>query len=177
MVQRPIVSGERVSVDREELGMDTLRGDPGEGAPGAGDPGAGASGAQCQGSAGDGRGGGPEAPLQDGALRALDALSEALVDLAEDQRLLESRLREMRRRRSEGRAWRDILAEEEAPGTMQVVSRMLARLAKASGTLRKELVDSLRREGVSIPAIARLFGVTHQRVSNLLRRPTEQQTG
>jgi transposase len=34
-------------------------------------------------------------------------------------------------------------------------------------------VDTLRREGVSIPAIAKLFGVTHQRVSNLLRRPSD----
>jgi transposase len=56
---------------------------------------------------------------------------------------------------------------------MQVVSRMLAGLAKASGTLRKELVDALRREGVSIPAIAKLFGVTHQRISNLVRRAPE----
>ena len=53
---------------------------------------------------------------------------------------------------------------------MQVVSQMLARLSKASGTVREELVDVLRAEGASIPSIARLFGVTHQRVSNLLRR-------
>jgi hypothetical protein len=29
---------------------------------------------------------------------------------------------------------------------------------------------ALRAEGQSIPSIAHLFGVTHQRVSNLLRR-------
>ncbi len=112
----------------------------------------------------------------DPTLRALDALSDALRELIDDQRLLERRLRELHRQRSDGRAWRDILAEEvekDAPGTMQVVSRMLARLAKASGALRKELVDTLRHEGVSIPAIAKLFGVTHQRVSNLLRKPPE----
>ena len=101
---------------------------------------------------------------------ALDALAQALQQLAGDQQLLEERVGELRRRRAEGGAWRDILAEEEPPGTMQVVSRMLATLAGASGTLRKELVDDLRREGASIPAIAKLFGVTHQRVSNLLRR-------
>jgi predicted transcriptional regulator len=31
-------------------------------------------------------------------------------------------------------------------------------------------VVALRSEGQSIPSIAHLFGVTHQRVSNLLRR-------
>lgn len=109
----------------------------------------------------------------DATVSALDALSGAIGEMKKDQELLQQRLEGLKRQRMEGKAWRDILAEEDAPGTMQVVSRMLACLAKASGTLRKELVDTLRREGVSIPAIAKLFGVTHQRVSNLLRRPTE----
>lgn len=109
----------------------------------------------------------------DASLAALDALSRALAQIAEDQQLLEAKLAALRSQRANGMAWRDILSSEEAPGSMQVVSRMLACLAKASGTLRKELVDTLRREGVSIPAIARMFGVTHQRVSNLLRRPAE----
>lgn len=109
----------------------------------------------------------------DATIEALDGLARALKEMSKDQQLLEERLDGLRRQRAEGKAWRSILAEEDPPGTMQVVSRMLACLAKASGLLRKELVDTLRREGVSIPAIAKLFGVTHQRVSNLLRRPSE----
>ena len=112
-------------------------------------------------------------PAADPTVSALEALSVALREVAEDGRLLQERLESLRHERTAGTSWRDILAREEPPGTMQIVSRMLATLARASGTLRKELVDSLRREGVSIPAIARLFGVTHQRVSNLLRRPAE----
>jgi hypothetical protein len=110
---------------------------------------------------------------EDASLAALDALTRALAQISEDQRLLETKLQELRRQRERGLEWREILSSEEAPGAMQIVSRMLACLAKASGTLRKELVDTLRREGVSIPAIARMFGVTHQRVSNLLRRPSD----
>lgn len=109
----------------------------------------------------------------DASLAALDALRRALAEIAEEQRLLEAKLEELRRHRASGREWRDILPNEEPPGSMQMVSQMLASLAKASGTLRKELVENLRREGVSIPAIARMFGVTHQRVSNLLRRPSD----
>jgi hypothetical protein len=112
----------------------------------------------------------------DATLRALDALSAALQEMSKDERLLEERLKDLHRQRAQGRAWNEILGDEDPPGTMQLVSRILACLAKASGTLRKELVDSLRREGVSIPAIARLFGVTHQRVSNLLRRPADPDT-
>ena len=45
-------------------------------------------------------------------------------------------------------------------------------LGSSSGAFRRALVLALREEGVSIPAIARMFGVTHQRVSNLLRGGT-----
>ena len=38
---------------------------------------------------------------------------------------------------------------------------------------RSSLVVALRAEGQSIPSIAHLFGVTHQRVSNLLRRVSQ----
>ena len=53
---------------------------------------------------------------------------------------------------------------------MQLVSTILRRQSEASGYLRRSLVVALRAEGQSIPSIAHLFGVTHQRVSNLLRR-------
>jgi hypothetical protein len=109
----------------------------------------------------------------DPTLRALDALAEALEQIAQDQKVLAKKIDGLRRARRKGVAWQDILVEEDAPGSMQVVSAMLACLSKASGTLRKELVEELREEGATIPAIARLFGVTHQRVSNLLRRSPE----
>lgn len=110
-------------------------------------------------------------PPKDTTLAALDALAEALAEVESDLGILKERLRALGNQRAAGLAWRDIVSSEEPPGTMQVVSRMLAALARASGTLRKDLVEDLRAEGMSIPAIARLFGVTHQRVSNLLRRP------
>jgi len=111
-----------------------------------------------------------DAGTGDRTLDALDGLTEALEEIAREQRQLVQRIERLRRSRLTGMTWQDILSKEDAPGSMQLVSQMLARLSKASGTLRKELVDSLREEGTSIPAIARLFGVTHQRVSNLLRR-------
>jgi hypothetical protein len=110
-------------------------------------------------------------PLEgDRTLEALDALSLALDQIAVDHGQLVRKVENLRRARRSGLEWQDILTDEDAPGSMQLVSRMLGCLSKASGTLRKELVEELREEGASIPAIARMFGVTHQRVSNLLRR-------
>src|SRR5579875_2003411 len=164
MSQHLIDTGERISPGPAGTAASELRGVGGNGNGSAHGPGR-TGDEPAEGAAHGPEGGAP-------TLHALEALSAALSEMGRDQQLLERRLRALHRERSAGRPWREILADEEPPGTMQIVSRMLACLAKASGTLRKDLVDALRREGVSIPAIAKLFGVTHQRVSNLLRRPS-----
>lgn len=103
-------------------------------------------------------------------LRALDQLAEALEENSRDHEMMLRRVQHLHEARASGMSWEDILSKEEGTGTMQLMSQMLGRLSAASGTLRKEMVYGLRDEGVSVPMIARLFGVTHQRVSNLLRR-------
>jgi len=178
MSQHLIDTGERISPGPAGTAASELRGVGGNGngsahGPGrTGDEPAEGAAHGPEGGAHGAEGGAHGAEGGDPTLHALEALSAALSEMGRDQQLLERRLRALHRERSAGRPWREILADEEPPGTMQIVSRMLACLAKASGTLRKDLVDALRREGVSIPAIAKLFGVTHQRVSNLLRRPS-----
>jgi hypothetical protein len=119
-----------------------------------------ASGAEHAASGGD----------EDRTLEALDALVVVLDKLSDDHRRLSGMVQELRRARAGGQAWKDVIFDEGEPGSMQLLSEMLGYLSKASGSLRKELVEELRQEGVSIPAIARLLGVTHQRISNLLRR-------
>ena len=93
-----------------------------------------------------------------------------LRENAESERLLAKRIAEVRLARQNGREWKAILGDEDEPGTVQLVSTILRRQSEASGYLRRSLVVALRAEGQSIPSIAHLFGVTHQRVSNLLRR-------
>ena len=106
----------------------------------------------------------------DEVLKALDELEDVLRQNAESERLLAKRIAEVRLARQNGREWKAILGDEDEPGTVQLVSTILRRQSEASGYLRRSLVVALRAEGQSIPSIAHLFGVTHQRVSNLLRR-------
>ena len=106
----------------------------------------------------------------DEVLNALDELESVLRENAESERLLSKRIAEVRLARENGREWKAILGDEDEPGTVQLVSTILRRQSEASGYLRRSLVVALRAEGQSIPSIAHLFGVTHQRVSNLLRR-------
>jgi hypothetical protein len=106
----------------------------------------------------------------DEVLNALEELESVLRENAESERLLAKRIAEVRLARENGREWKAILGDEDDPGTVQLVSTILRRQSEASGYLRRSLVVALRAEGQSIPSIAHLFGVTHQRVSNLLRR-------
>jgi hypothetical protein len=109
-------------------------------------------------------------PGGDEVLKALAELEGVLRENAEHERLLASRIAEVRLARERGMEWKAILIDEDDPGTVQLVSTILRRQSEASGYLRRSLVVALRSEGQSIPSIAHLFGVTHQRVSNLLRR-------
>lgn len=106
----------------------------------------------------------------DDVLEALATLTQVLEENAAEERLLASRIREMMQARQQGKEWLDVLNDEEQPGTVHLMSSTLARMSMASGGVRRSLVLALRAEGVTIPTIAQLFGVTHQRVSNLLRR-------
>jgi hypothetical protein len=106
----------------------------------------------------------------DDVLTALGELESVLRENAESERLLAKRIADVRLARENGREWKAILGDEDEPGTVQLVSTILRRQSEASGYLRRSLVVALRAEGQSIPSIAHLFGVTHQRVSNLLRR-------
>jgi hypothetical protein len=106
----------------------------------------------------------------DEVLDALGELEAVLRENAETERVLFQRIAEVRLARENGQQWKSILADEDEPGTVQLVSTILRRQSEASGYLRRSLVVALRAEGQSIPSIANLFGVTHQRVSNLLRR-------
>ncbi|HAM00638.1 MAG TPA: hypothetical protein DCQ30_00180 [Acidimicrobiaceae bacterium] len=86
--------------------------------------------------------------------------------------MLLGRIHGLRRARSSGVGMTSALENEPSPGTMQLLGRILSRLMEASGTARRALARGMRAEGTSIPAIARIFGVTHQRVSNILNKPT-----
>ena len=103
-------------------------------------------------------------------LAALDDLAVAVDENARDERLLARSIRRLKAGRAKGRSWNDLLDAEQRPGALELVSRILRRIMEASGSLRRAVARGLRLEGATIPAIAALFGVSHQRISALLRR-------
>jgi hypothetical protein len=102
----------------------------------------------------------------------LDALDE-LEDLArtdlERTRLMISRVRDLRTRILDGDPLPDIVSGEPRPLVVELISESIRGLQTVGAELRRTEAQALRAHGLTIDHIARLFGVSHQRVSALLR--------
>lgn len=105
---------------------------------------------------------------------------DPVLDALEDLRVaLDANLAaagEIRRRidrlvaaRGEGRSYRDIVTNEPRPLIVELVTGKLDRLATVGSKLRRAEAAALHDEGLTMDAIADLFGVTRQRVSALLK--------
>ena len=102
----------------------------------------------------------------DEALEALDAALRRNLDRIERSI---KRTEELRNAHAEGRTWADVARAEERPMILELISANLDELYQSGGRLRRVMARALHDEGMSMEQIARLFGVTRQRVSSLLR--------
>ena len=101
----------------------------------------------------------------------LDALSDLVAALSASAERIRSTIRRaeaVREERFEGRSYREIEAAHEG-AILEFASQNLAVLGQATSRLRRAEARALYAEGMTMEEIARLFGVTRQRVSALLR--------
>ena len=102
---------------------------------------------------------------------ALETLDKALRrNLDRIERSIK-RAEELRNAHAEGKTWTEVARAEERPMILEMISANLDELYQAGGRLRRVMAKALHDEGMSMEQIARLFGVTRQRVSALLREP------
>ena len=102
--------------------------------------------------------------------RALDEVAEAADETALDQQRLARRARSMSRQRRLGSSWPQILQRERQPGLLALMTRSAQRLHAVGGRFRPVLARALVDEGLSTRQVARMFGVTRQRISAMLGR-------
>ena len=102
-------------------------------------------------------------------LKALEELESALhgtVDMAERMR---ARIAYLREQCAAGRPLPETVMAEEPPLVVQLLTESANILHTYGTRVRRTEARALHREGVTMEAIARLFGVSRQRVSALLR--------
>lgn len=108
-------------------------------------------------------------PETEAFLRAIDDLDLALDHSIELTRRMKERIEEIRRTIASGRPLGEIVPAEQRPVLVQLLTEN-AKLLQSCGTrVRRAEALALHREGMTMNEIARLFGVTRQRVSALLR--------
>ena len=105
----------------------------------------------------------------DAMFEALDELTDALRENSARNERVIARAERMRQLRQEGRRWSEIVSEEERPLIVELLTRNLDAIGDAGSRVRRLEAHALHNEGMSMERIAKLFGVTRQRISELLR--------
>ena len=99
---------------------------------------------------------------------ALDELIEAIEANVKRNQAILGRAKQIKRQREKGRSYREIVATENRPLIVKLLSDNFTNLTVAGTRFRKAEARALHSEGVTMEGIAELFGVTRQRVSALL---------
>jgi DNA-directed RNA polymerase sigma subunit (sigma70/sigma32) len=102
-------------------------------------------------------------------MEALGDLDRALDQVVEMAGQMKERIGQLREAIAEGRPLRELVPAEQTPLIVQLVTESTNLLHSYGNRVRRTEALALHREGMTMDEIARLFGVTRQRVSALLR--------
>lgn len=112
----------------------------------------------------------------DELLEALDKLVEGLRENNLRNAEAIERAEEIRRERAAGKLWSEIVTGDR-PLIVELLTRNLQELTTAGSRLRRLEARALHDEGLSMERIGQLFGVTRQRISELLRQHDRSRSG
>jgi hypothetical protein len=104
----------------------------------------------------------------DSALEALRALMKVLDGNDERNRYVRARAEQIEALRAQGYTWQQVLATEERPLIIDVLSQSMALLNEVGGRFRREEARNLITEGMKEEDIADLLGVTTDHVQAML---------
>ena|ERR1700752_3637722 len=101
--------------------------------------------------------------------KALRDLERVLDVNARRMAQIKRRIAEIRRQRSAGRSYREIVEATQGDLSVQLITEATQALDEFGARVRRAEALALYREGMTMEEIAKKFGVTRQRVSALLR--------
>jgi DNA-directed RNA polymerase specialized sigma24 family protein len=110
---------------------------------------------------------------EDAFLEALTALENTLADNQRRTTLIKKRIAQLRRLRSKGASYAEIVSSRDEPLIVQLLTESSMALDTVGANVRRAEARALHAEGLTMEQIAQRFGVTRQRVSILLRKARE----
>ena len=108
-------------------------------------------------------------PEHEAFLTALRELEGALDEMLESVELMKARTAEILDAAAAGHPLRASVPLEQRPALVQLLTRATELLQTYGNRVRTTEARALYSEGMTMDQIARLFGVSRQRVSTLLR--------
>ena len=111
----------------------------------------------------------PDSGPRDEVLPALDELMAVARDNIVAWVQVMERVEQIREQRHAGVKYTEMQLKTAGPSVIDAVSSNQERLTTAAAQFRRALARALVDEGLSFAEVARLFGVSRQRVGNLLR--------
>ena len=102
--------------------------------------------------------------------RALEEIERAAAENVERSLQIQRRVAWFRDQIDHGVGIADAVAAEDSPRVVELITTNMSVLESVGAEFRASLALALRHEGLTIEAIAGLFGVTRQRISALLRQ-------
>lgn len=105
----------------------------------------------------------------DAFMNAVDDLDRALDESVDMVKRMRERIEDLRKANAEGRPLREIVPEEQTPLLVQLLTESTNLLHSYGNRVRRTEARALHGEGMTMDEIAKLFGVTRQRISALLR--------
>lgn len=103
-------------------------------------------------------------------LAALDGVEQAVEDSVRRDEELLVRMRWMRAQLEAGVDVAELVATEEQPRSVELLTANMVALETLGAEYRGRLASAMREEGLTIQSIADLYGVTRQRISALLKQ-------
>ena len=110
---------------------------------------------------------------EDAFLEALTALEHTLADNQRRATLIKKRIAQLRRLRSRGAPYAEIVSSKDGPLIVQLLTHSSTALDTSGANVRRAEAHALYAEGLTMEQIAERFGVTRQRISILLRKTRE----
>ena len=107
---------------------------------------------------------------EDEFLEALTVLEHTLADNQMRVTLIKKRIAQLRRLRSRGASYAEIVSSRDGPLIVQLLTESSKALDISGASVRRAEAHALYTEGLTMDQIAEHFGVTRQRVSALLRK-------
>lgn len=108
---------------------------------------------------------------------SLEEVAAAADQVAADQKAIARQARAMKRQRERGWSWSRVLERQPSPDIVALLRSSRRQLGSATAAFVSMLAAALAEEGETRRQIAARLGVTHQRVSALLRGNGQSQSG